>query len=442
MSRRASTRIGRLTATFATFLLLTCLLFTAATLSAQTFTVLYNFTGGADGGNPVSALAIDTSGNLYGTAFAGGLGYGIAFELSPSASGWAFNTLYSFQGFPDNDGAGPVGIMIAPDGALLGATEAGGKKCRGIPDYDGCGTIYELTPPPARTERVLYRFTGGTDGIAPYGLQPLALHDGFLYGTAFLGGAYGDCIYGYQCGTSFELTPPTGTGTWNETVTWDFGSGGDGAEPASSVIFDNAGNMYGTTIAGGDGTACSVQGDTGCGIVYELSPSGSGYTETILYNFQGGSDGGAPYPGLVFDSAGNLYGATAYAGSGGGGTIYELSPSGGGWSYSVLHSFAATGAGPNGQCYNCPGAYATLLIDAAGNLFGTTYNDGVHGRGMVFELAHSGTGWAFADLHDFTGGSDGSDIWAGLVRDRKGNLYGAAHDGGANGWGVVYEITP
>ncbi|MFZ0774389.1 MAG: choice-of-anchor tandem repeat GloVer-containing protein [Limisphaerales bacterium] len=438
MTRRTLSLVRNLTTTFATALLL----FAAASASAQTFTVLYNFSGGADGGNPGSTLAIDTSGNLYGAAFTGGLGYGTAFELSPSASGWTFNTLYSFQGFPANDGAGPVGILIGPEGALLGTTQGGGKKCKGVAIYDGCGTVYELTPPPTRTERVLYRFTGGSDGILPYGLQPLALHDGTLYGTAFLGGAYGECISNYKCGASFQLTPPTGTGTWHETVTWDFGSGSDGAELASSVIFDNAGNMYGTTIAGGDGTACFVQGHTGCGIVYELSPSSSGWTETTLYNFLGESDGGAPYPGLVFDSAGNLYGATAYGGSGGGGTIYELSPSSGGWIHSVLYSFAATGAGPNGQCYNCPGPYATLIIDGSGNLYGTTYNDGVYGRGMVFELAHSGAGWTFTDLHDFTGGSDGADVWAGLVRDRNGDLYGATHDGGANGYGVVYEIAP
>jgi uncharacterized repeat protein (TIGR03803 family) len=434
----ALTPVRKLTMIFAAGLFL----FAAVSMSAQTFNVIYNFTGGTDGGDPVGGLAIDPAGNLYGSAFTGGAGYGTTYELSPSGSGWTFNTLYSFLGFPANDGAGPTGVYVASDGALIGETQAGGKRCRGLPQYDGCGTVYELTPAP-RTERVLYRFTGGLDGIAPYGLQPVALHNGDLYSTAFQGGAYGSCIYGYACGASFKLTPNSGTGPWTETVTWDFGSGSDGAEPASGVIFDTAGNMYGTALAGGTSSGCITQGYSGCGVVYELSPSGSGWTETIIYDFRGGADGGAPYSGLVIDRAGNLFGATAYAGSGSGGTIYELSPAtGGGWTFHLLYSFAGSGAGPNGQCISCPGSYAPLITDGSGNLYGTTFNDGAFGLGMAFELEKSSGVWTFHDLHDFTGGADGSNVWAGLVRDSSGNLYGAATDGGANGFGVLYEITP
>ena len=326
-------------------------------------------------------------------------------------------------------------------GRYLEPTEAGGKKCRGIPIYNGCGTIYEITQPPERAEHVLYRFTGGTDGIAPYGLSALVLNGGSLYGSAFLGGSFGDCIYDYACGVSFKLTP-TGTALWDESVTWAFGQGSDGAEPTSGFIFDKSGNMYGTTIAGGDGTACNVQGHSGCGIVYELSPSGAGWTQTVLYDFLGGTDGGAPYPGVIFDQSGNLYGATAFGGSRGGGTIYELSPSGSGWTFTLLYSFAGSGGGPNGQCFDCPGAYSSLTMGGTGNLYGTTLGDGAHGLGMAFELARSGTGWTFTDLHDFTGGSDGGTIWSGLVRDSSGNLYGSASSGGANGFGVIFEITP
>ena len=436
MTRRTLTLIGNLTLTLATGLLL----FAATSASAQTFTVLYNFTGGADGGNPVGGLAIDTAGNLYGSAFTGGVGYGTTFELSPGVSGWAFNTLYSFRGFPANDGAGPAGILITSSDALIGETQAGGRKCRGIPIYEGCGTVYELTPPP-RTERVLHRFTGGLDGIAPYGLQPTTLYQGNLYSTAFLGGDSGNCIYNYACGVMFELTQ-NGPGNWEENSFIDFGSVSNGAEPASGVIFDQAGKMYGTTIAGGTGTNCNVQGSTGCGIVYQLTQEGSGWNQTVLYNFSGGDDGGAPYSGLIVDSAGNLYGATAFGGSGGGGTIYQLSPTSGGWTFTVLYSFAGSGAGPNGQCFNCPGPFASLITDGHGNLYGTTFNDGAHGLGMAFELARSASGWTFRDLHDFTGGADGENIWAGLVRDSSGNLYGATHDGGANGFGVVYKIAP
>jgi uncharacterized repeat protein (TIGR03803 family) len=411
---------------------------------AQTFNVLHNFTGGGDGGNPISSLVIDGLGNLFGTAFTGGIGYGADFELSPTSSGWTFSTVYSFKGFTAHDGGGPAGLFLGPKDELFGTTQGGGGGCKkGLSEYEGCGVVYEVGPPPARAERVLYRFTGGADGNAPYGLGPLALHGNSFYGTTFQGGAYGDCIYGYQCGASFKLTPSSsGTVPWDETVTWDFGSGVDGAEPASGVISDAAGNVYGTALAGGDSSGCFVQGYTGCGIIYELSPSSSGWTETILYNFSGGSDGGAPYGGLISDSAGNLYGTTAYGGSGGGGTVYELSPSSSGWTLTVLAGLLGTGSFPNGQCFFCTGSVADLVMDKNGNLYGTTIADGAFGGGMAFELSPSTSGWVFTDLHDFTGGSDGSIVWSGLVLDASGNLYGATWGGGANGFGVVYEITP
>jgi uncharacterized repeat protein (TIGR03803 family) len=436
MPRCASIFISRLTATFTTFVLLT-----AASLSAQTFTVLYNFTGGSDGGDPISGLAIDASGNLYGAAFTGGAGYGTTFELSPGASGWTFDTLYSFQGSPVKDGAGPSGILLLPNGTLYGTTQGGGGGCiRGVSIYAGCGIVYELTPPPTRVEHVLDRLGDPGNGVSPYGLGPLTLHNGSLYGTTFLGGFSGGCIYEYSCGLTFELTPSSGT--WNETVAWDFGGTNDGDEVGSNVIFDKDGNMYGTTIAGGDTKNCHVQGHQGCGIIYELSPPGTEWTETILYNFTGKNDGGAPYGGLIFDKAGNLYGATSYGGSGSGGTIYRLAHSASGWTYKVLYSFAGAGGGPNGQCFDCPGSYASLIMDSAGNLYGTTISDGAFGLGMAFELAKSSGGYAFTDLHDFTAGADGGEVWAGLVRDSSGNLYGTASAGGANGDGVVYEITP
>lgn len=418
-----------------------CVIILRTATVAQTFTVLYNFTGGADGGSPVSQLALDSAGNLYGAAFVGGAGYGTDFELSPGASGWEFNVLYTFQGYSEHDGGGPSGIILGPQGNIFGMTQGGGIGCqKALPEYEGCGTVYELSPPPMRTERVLYRFPANPKGVAPYGLGPIALRGGSIYNPTFQGGSDGSCIYGYSCGTVFKLTPASGT--WNESVLWDFGSGDDGAEPASNVTFDAAGNMYGTTIAGGDGSACSIQGHSGCGAVYELSPSGSGWTEKIIYNFAGGADGAAPYSGVISDSAGNLYGATATGGSGGGGTIYELSPSTGGWIFNVLYSFASAGFGPNSQCFSCTGPYVSLITDEAGNLYGTTFSDGAFGSGMAFELAHSGGGWTFTDLHDFTGASDGAGVWSGLVRDSTGNLYGQDWVGGADGYGVVFEITP
>jgi uncharacterized repeat protein (TIGR03803 family) len=152
-----------------------------------------------------------------------------------------------------------------------------------------------------------------------------------------------------------------------------------------------------------------------------------------LYAFQGAGDGGTPFGGLVFDSTGNLYGATSTGGSGGGGTVYELASSGGGWSFGVIGSFA-------GSAY-LPGPYDSLTMDAAGNLYGTTYKDGANGAGSVFKLTPSNGGWTLTDLYDFTGGKDGGLPYGGVLVDGNGNLYGTASQGGANGYGVVWEIT-
>jgi len=402
--------------------------------AAVNFSVLCNFTGGSPSG-----LA---GGGEYGTTFDGGGGYGTVFEVSGPIGYPAIDTLYSFEGTAGNDGAGPVGLTVESNGALYGVTQAGGDSaCPGIPaQYEGCGTVYELTPKTGKYE-VLYRFTGGADGYGPYG-QPV-LNQGDIYGTTFLGGTYGDCIQGYACGTVFKLTKSGSK--WRESAIWDFGQGNDGAEPAAGVIFDKSGNIYGTTVAGGSGrgSSCGVQGHTGCGVVYELTPSGSGWTETILYNFQGGTDGGAPYSGVVMDHSGNLYGATALGGSGGGGTIYELSPSGGGWNFTVLYPFSGSGTGPSGQCPTCTGPLASLTLGSGDELeiFGTTYNDGAIGYGMAFEMTFSKkTGiWTFYDLHDFTGGSDGGNVVSGL-EGLATSLWGVTSSGGTNGAGVLFQL--
>lgn len=408
----------------------------AAHAQSIDFQVLYDFTGASP-----SSLSSDAS---HGTTFNGGGGYGTVFE--PSNLGTPLNTLYSFEGTAGNDGAGPVSLTVESNGALLyGVTQAGGDSaCPGIPaQYQGCGTVYKLTPKTGKYE-VLYRFTGGADGYGPYG--QLVLNQGDIYGTTFLGGTYGDCIQGSACGTVFKLSKSGSK--WLESVIWDFGQGNDGAEPAAGVIFDKSGNIYGTTVAGGSGSGspCGVQGHTGCGVVYELTPSASGWIETILYNFQGLTDGGAPYSGVVMDHSGNLYGATALGGSGGGGTIYELSPSDGGWNFTALYSFSGSGTGPSGQCPICTGPLASLTLGVAEGelaLFGTTYNDGANGHGMAFEMALSTkTGiWTFWDLHDFTGGSDGGNVVSGLAAQPGVWLYGVTATGGANGAGVLFGVT-
>jgi uncharacterized repeat protein (TIGR03803 family) len=198
------------------------------------------------------------------------------------------------------------------------------------------------------------------------------------------------------------------------------------------VTLDAQGNIYGTTWMGGP---------TNTGTVYRLTNSGSGWTLATLYSFPNSSDGSSPVGGLVFDQAGNLYGTTESGGPGGAGTVFEPSPSGGGWNFTVLHSFTGE-----------YGSFATLAIDGAGNLYGTAVASGAFGKGLVFKLSHNGGGWTFTDLHDFTGGNDGANPIAGVSLDAAGNLYGTTLSGGIVGencpfqlnvgCGVVWQIAP
>jgi uncharacterized repeat protein (TIGR03803 family) len=190
-------------------------------------------------------------------------------------------------------------------------------------------------------------------------------------------------------------------------------------------VFDGAGNLYGTTWTGGA---------YGRGAAYQLTPSGSGWTNTLLHSFQdAGHDGGLIYAGLILDSSGNLFGVTTNGGTGGAGTIFELTPSGAGWEFSVLYSFV-------GQP-NC-GSYGDLFMDDAGSLYGTTLCTGSSAKGTVFKLALSGGRWTYTSLHDFSGGSDGANPYCSLVFDATGSMYGTTFYGGANNDGVIFEITP
>jgi uncharacterized repeat protein (TIGR03803 family) len=165
-------------------------------------------------------------------------------------------------------------------------------------------------------------------------------------------------------------------------------------------------------------------------VVFELKHSGGSWTEQVLYTFQGGDDGGQPVAGLIFDNAGNLYGATSSWGTGRGGVVFKLASSGGTWTYSVLASLTGS-----------DGPVASLTMDASGNLYGTTFMDGANQFGSVFKLARSGNNWTYTDLHDFTGGADGGYPGGGVVLDSSGGLYGTAVTGGANNLGVLYQIV-
>jgi len=415
-------------------LAITFMLIAVATQSAQaqTLTVLHNFTGGQDGGSPNSGLTLKGE-NLYGsTPLYGGFGYGAVYQLKHKISNWIFNPIYSFAGF--SDGAHPAARMIfGPNGTLYGTTTyGGGSGCSGY----GCGTVFNLNPKPTAcsavlcywNETVLYSFAGPPDGSGP-GLGDLIFDQaGNIYGATMNGGSNG-------MGAVYELKPK-GSG-WTESVLYSF-SGSDGAYPANGMIFDNAGNLYSTTIGGGVYNR---------GTVFELTPSGSGWTEKVLHSFQNSHDGANPYAGLIFDQSGNLYGATSNGsnsgGPPGGGTVFELTPGeNGNWTYTLIYSFNNF----IGE-YQC-GPSSTLAMDGAGNLYGTTVCDGVNGGGNVWELTPSGGSWTYTSLHDFTGGSDGENPVCNVVFDSSGNLYGTTLNGGnlsdcgGSGCGVVWEITP
>ena len=414
----------------------TATLFVTSTLAAAQERVLHNFNG-TDGDVPAAGLIFDNNGNLYGTTSQGGTGNcyngygdihcGTVFELSPiQGGGWTETVLYSFNWNGNGtDGTAPLaGLIFDAAGNLYGTTYNGGTSAD--------GTVFELTPAAGGTwtEKVLWSFGNGTDGTAP--LAGLIFDAaGNLYGTTVSGGTYGN-------GTVFELTPAAG-GTWTEKVLWSFGNGTDGYQPFAGLIFDAAGNLYGTTSEGGTYLYN--------GTVFELTPTaGGGWTEQVLHSFNyNGTDGVWPYAGLIFDAAGNLYGTTESGGGGtyGSGTVFELTPTGGGgWTEKVLHSFFCSP-------FNCTDGYsprAGLIFDAAGNLYGTTYNGGTYQYGTVFELTPAaGGGWTETVLYSFGNGTDGVGPVAGLIFDAAGNLYGTTAYGGTgvdglNEGGTVFEL--
>jgi uncharacterized repeat protein (TIGR03803 family) len=388
--------------------------------SAQTYTILHNFTGGSDGAGPYAGLSIDRGGNLFGTATMGGRGYGVVFEMSPKNSAWIFRPLYSFAG--GADGEGPLSrAVIGPNGTLYGTTYGGGDSACA----NGCGTVYNIRPPatPCKAvscswnEAVLYRFHG-PDGANPL-LGDLSFDvSGNIYGTTESGGIAGCGTSG--CGTVYELSHSAGS--WTEGVLYKFtGGSSDGAYPYSGVILDQAGNIYGTTNIGGS------PGSNGT--VFRLSNTGSGWLETVLYTFTGQNDGYAPVGGLIFDSSGSLLGTTSSGGTNNGGIAFSLTTSG---SETVLFNFVGS--------YN-GGPYGNLTIDAAGDLYGMTYDDGAYGNGAVFKLTPTANGWVYTDLHDFNG-TDGRCPYGNVVIDAQGNLYGTTMAGGQYDSGVVWEITP
>ncbi len=420
ISRGSASLQLRTLARVVTLLVALAVLTTAGVLcqAQSNFTVIHNFTGAADGSQPVSTPTLDRAGNLYGTTHAGGTngcinsgpGCGTVYRLTHGNGSWTFHPLYSFTG--GSDGGNPVaGVTIGPDGTLFGVT--------GMVDVN-LGTLFRLQPPRNAcrtalcpwTDTILHYFGGGSDGANPTG-NVVFDSQGNLYGTTTAGGTY-------QHGMVYKAT--RSGSTWNLNPLYSFGaSGNDGSDPLSGLVLDGAGNIYGTTYAGGL---------YGYGTVFELSPSQEGWIETILYSFTGESDGIYPAAGLVFDPAGNLYGATSEGRPGEAATIFELSPQGGGWNFATIYTLP--GFGPQ----------STLAIDSAGNLYGTVPYGGSSDWGNVFELSPAGGGWIYIDLYDFTGGNDGSNPLGGVVVTSSGGyLYGTTAGGGTNGDGVIYQIN-
>jgi uncharacterized repeat protein (TIGR03803 family) len=398
----------------------------AGSALGSTEKVIYNFKGGSDGANPFNGLVTDTSGNLYGTT---------------------------------GDG--------------------GGTNCNG----QGCGTVFQLAPPAAQggawTETVLYSFQGGTDAAGP---EASLIFDsvGNLYGTTYGGGTSNE-------GAVFQLKPPaTQGGSWTETVLYSFKGGRDGEYPVASLIFDTAGNLYGTTVFGGlahagvvfqlappatqggawtetvihtfgmgrdgldpmaglvlDGRG-ALYGTTLSGIAFKLTPPVAGqgtWRETMIYNFTGGGNNGSEPCALIRGKNGVLYGTTLLGGSSANaGTVFQLTPPtihGGSWTETTLYAF--TGQSDGGlPC-------GTLVADQAGNLYGTTSGNGANIPGTVFQLtppATQGGAWTETTLHDFTGGHDGLGPAGGVIFGNGRALYGVTGGGGRSGHGTVFQVEP
>lgn len=410
----------------------------AGQIHAQTYSVIHNFVGSFDGSEPASGVTVDAAGNLYGSTFFGDQATGTVYKLARRSGGWVLFPLMYFT----NMATGVIPYdqpVFGPDGAIYLTTGFGGVgPCFTYNNTTGCGVMMTLKPLP----------TPPPTPLTPW-------NETLLY--KFTGGADGGNPYSatilFDGPTNIYSTTFMGgsslcsggcgvvykmtktNGTWSENVLYTFTNGSDGAHPWSGLTADHSGNFYGTTSAGGTG---------GFGTVFELSPNGSGgWNLRTLYSFTGQDDGGTPFSGLTFDASGNLFGATSAYGPGNGGTIYELTPAAGGnWNFQTVFTFT----GPRGGIQ--PGPLANLTFDAQGNMYGTTHLDGPFNFGAIFKLTPGSGGWTYTSLHDFTGGLDGGYPRSVVAFDASGNMYGTASEGGTGNrtacvgpCGVIWQIA-
>ncbi len=422
------------------------LVFPANAFSQGPDNVLYSFQAANDGAGPNGELVVDSKGNLYGTTAGGGSDFGTAFELSPPTvpgGAWTENIIYNFS---LDSGINPfAGLTMDAAGNLYGVTWLGGPG--------GGGDVFELSPPSQQggtwTATILYDFSAPNDGYSPLASVTFD-QEGNLYGTTSVGGKNPNpCMGG--CGTVFRLAPPkSGSGPWTETVLYNFpGTTGE----------DGYGGTYSGVAVGLDGSVYCTSGSDPTkakgklGNVFRLTPKHNKrgtYEFTTLYKFAGGVDGSGPNGTPIFDQQGNLYGTTYGGGTGGSGTVFQLTNNGtpqGPWTETVLYSFTGgtDGANPSGK----------LLMDGNGNLYGTTASGGDFscystGCGTVFKLSppsRPGDSWTETTLHAFSGGSDGEYPSGGVIFGLSQILYGVTGLGGSAGCGglgcgTVYSLNP
>jgi uncharacterized repeat protein (TIGR03803 family) len=377
---------------------------------AQTYTVLYTFTGGTDGGQPYAGVIRDRTGNLYGTTFAAGdvtacgafIGCGVVYKLDPSGNE---TVIHTFEG--NSDGREPEwgNLLVDRAGNLWDTTVYGGEGSLGL------GVVYKISK--TGEETIVHRFAGGPDdGEEPQaGLIQDA--DGTFYGTTAAGGSgpFGDC------GTVYHLSK-SGLSILHSFI------GTDGCQPTGGLVMDAAGNMYGTTTTGGD---------AGAGTVFKITKTG---TVTTLHSFTGQPDGAMPLATLTLDKTGNIYGTTPGGGDPacttadqGCGIVFEIDTNG---KEHILHSFLHSDGGL---------PYAGVVLDKAGNIYGSTTGFAKYNWGSLYKLDPKGN---FTKLYDFTGGADGGFPFSAMTLDESsGTLYGTTYLGGATGCGcgVVFKLT-
>jgi hypothetical protein len=438
----------------------TAVLLLVTTMPAETVSTAYQFLGGQSGGVPVNigSLAVDGAGNLYGTIQQGGkYGRGGIFQLSGTGKEIKETLLFSFRG---SDGASPLGAVVLDESAenIYGTTLSGGKNCSG--GRVSRGTVFRLSKSGTRWTQTFSHSFCGTDGAVPYAgviLDPNASHGNdqvnspgkkgccYMYGTTRSGGIKDSgVVFGLSKSGAYRVIYsfcPTGSNCV------------DGKSPKGGLIVDKSGNLYGTTVTGGSSARCGM---VGCGTVFKISKSKSGseWRETVLYSFKGGSDGANPqYASLTFGADGTIFGVTAAGGdssncgASGCGTVFQLAGSKRIPIYSFQGIRSGDGAKPEG----------TLVMDSAGNLYGTTAVGGsttcshLGGCGIVFKLVFTNGSWTEGFRHSFTGHGGGYPE-SGLVFNRStGNLYGVTAYTGQlcdstqlplYRCGVVYAVEP